>query len=90
MPVISATAAVSVSAGRIGGGALSATLAEVREMTAAMLDAEKEWLPQFQGNSLRPAPVVSIPEDVKPVEVPLDPALAIANRFGDLAERATE
>jgi len=31
--------------------------------------------------------VISIPEGVKPVDVPLDPALAIANRFTELAER---
>ena len=28
---------------------------------------------------------VEIPENVEPGEVPLDPALAIANRFGKLA-----
>ena len=62
------------------------TLAEIREMTAEMLEAEKQYLPQFEGASLRPAPVISIPADVTPVDVPLDPALAIANRFGKLAE----
>jgi alpha-galactosidase len=61
------------------------TLAEVREMTSEMLEAEREWLPQFKGKSLRPTPVISIPSNVKPVEVPLDPALAIAHRFGELA-----
>ena len=62
------------------------TLAEIREMTAEMLAAEAEWLPQFAGKKLRPTPVVSIPKDVKRVAVPLDPALAIANRFGKLME----
>ena len=62
------------------------TLKEVREMTQEMLSAEREWLPQFEGKSLRPAPTISIPKDVKRVDVPLDPALAIANRFGELAE----
>jgi len=66
------------------------TLAEIRDMTAEMLEAERQWLPQFEGKSLRPTPVISIPDDVKPVEVPLDPALAIANRFGELAERKTD
>jgi len=61
------------------------TLAEVREMTAAMLKAEAEWLPQFKGRKLTATPVISIPKNVKPVEVPTDPALAIANRFGKLA-----
>jgi len=63
------------------------TLAEAREMTAEMLEAEREWLPQFEGKTLRPTPAVSIPKDIKPVEVPLDPALAIANRFTKLAEQ---
>jgi len=62
------------------------TLAEVREMTAAMLEAERQWLPQFAGKSLRPTPTTVIPPDVKPVEVPTDPALAIANRFGKIAQ----
>ena len=63
------------------------TLAEVREMTAKMLEAEKKWLPQFEGKSLKKTPVISIPADVKPVEVPVDPALAVANRFGELASK---
>ncbi len=63
------------------------TLAEVREMTAEMLKAERKWLPQFKGKSLIKTPKVRIARDVKRVEVPLDPALAIANRFGTLAEQ---
>ena len=63
------------------------TLAEARRMTADMLEAEREWLPQFEGRGPRPTPTVVIPEDVKPVEVPLDPALAIVHRFQKLAER---
>jgi len=63
------------------------TLAEVREMTAEMLEAEREWLPQFEGRGLRPAPTIVIAKDTKPAEVPLDPALAIANRFTKLAEQ---
>ena len=63
------------------------TLEEIRNMTAEMLEAHREWLPQFKGKKLRSAPVVVIPKDIKAVDVPLDPALAIANRFGDLAQR---
>ncbi len=62
------------------------TLAEIREMTGEMLEAQRQWLPQFEGKTLRAAPTVSIPPDVKPVEVPLDPALAIVHRFDELAE----
>jgi len=63
------------------------TLAEAREMTREMLAAERKWLPQFAGKDLRPTPAVVIPKRVKPVEVPLDPALAIANRFTRLAQQ---
>ncbi len=62
------------------------TLREVREMTREMLQAEREWLPQFQGRELIAKPVIDVPRDVTPVDVPLDPALAIANRFGELAK----
>jgi hypothetical protein len=31
-------------------------------------------------------PAITIPKDVNPLEVPLDPALAIAHRFGKLAQ----
>jgi len=60
------------------------TLREVREMTAELLAAEAQWLPQFVGKRLCPTPPISVPADVKPVEVPLDPALAIGKRFGTL------
>ncbi len=63
------------------------TLNEVREMVAEMLAAEKKWLPQFAGKKLRATPLVKIPAKLKRVEVPVDPALAIANRFGELAQR---
>jgi len=65
------------------------TLEEIRRMTAEMLNAQRPWLPQFKGKTLRPTPVISIPKNVQPVDVPLDPALAIANRFGELASRVT-
>jgi len=62
------------------------TLKEIREMVGEMLEAEARWLPQFAGKTLRPAPAIVIPKNVKRREVPLDPALAIANRFGKLAK----
>ena len=61
------------------------TLTEIRSMVAEMFEAERRYLPQFAGRSLRPVPVISVPTDVQRQEVPLDPALAIANRFGTLA-----
>jgi alpha-galactosidase len=66
------------------------TLRESREMAAEMLEAEKEWLPQFEGKALRPMPKISVPKGVKPAEVPLDPALAIGKRFMTLIEQKTE
>ena len=66
------------------------TLREIREMCSEMLEAQREWLPDFEGKTIRPTPIISIPEDCQPVEVPLDPALAIANRFGELIERETD
>ena len=62
------------------------TLQEIREMVAEMLVAEQKYLPQFAGKTLRAVPTISIPKNVKRAEVPLDPALAIANRFGKLAQ----
>ncbi|MFH1568195.1 MAG: alpha-glucosidase/alpha-galactosidase, partial [Gemmatimonadota bacterium] len=65
------------------------TLAEARAMTAEMLDAEKEWLPQFKGRRPRPTPAVATAPADQRVDVPLDPALAIVHRFGELAEQKT-
>ncbi len=62
------------------------TLKEIRDMTAEMLEAEARWLPQFAGKELRPVPTISIPKNVRRRDVPLDPALAIANRFTKLAK----
>ena len=61
------------------------TLHEIREMCREMMEAEARWLPQFAGRALAPKPIISIPANAVPAEVPLDPALAIAHRFGKLA-----
>ncbi|MGH7146140.1 MAG: alpha-galactosidase [Planctomycetota bacterium] len=63
------------------------TLAEIRAMTQEMLTAEAQWLPQFQGKKLKATPTIEIPADVQAVDVPLDPALVIAHRFGELAAK---
>ncbi len=60
------------------------TLPEIREMAAELLEAQREWLPQFEGRAIRPVPTISIPADVVPAEVPVDPALSVAQRFGDV------
>jgi alpha-galactosidase len=61
------------------------TLDQIRCMTAEMLDAQRQWLPQFSGRALAARPAISTPPGMKGVDVPLDPALATANRFGELA-----
>ncbi|MDK2896039.1 MAG: alpha-galactosidase [Candidatus Atribacteria bacterium] len=61
-------------------------LHEIREMASEMLEAEKQWLPQFEGKSIRKTPIISIPKNVQRAEVPVDPALAIIHRFEKLAE----
>lgn len=63
------------------------TLREIRDMTRELLKAQEKWLPQFAGRQLRAAPAISVPAGTAGVSVPTDPALAIANRFGDLASR---
>ena len=62
------------------------TLDEIRKMVAEMLEAEAAHLPQFKGRSLRKIPAITVPANVKRQDVPVDPALAIANRFGTLAK----
>ena len=65
------------------------TLAEVRAMASEMLAAEARWLPQFAGKGLHPTPDIEVPPDVRPMDVPLDPALAIGKRFVTLIEQKT-
>jgi alpha-galactosidase len=62
------------------------TLKETRDMASEMLEAQRQWLPQFEGKHIRPTPIISIPKDLKRAKVPIDPALAIAMRFGELTK----
>ena len=64
------------------------TLKESRDMVAEMLQAETRWLPQFKGKKPRPTPIILTPPGTKHVDVPLDPALAVVHRFGELAHKA--
>ena len=61
------------------------SLKDVREMASEMLEAQRKWLPQFEGKKIFSTPTISIPKNVEPAEVPIDPALAIFARFGELA-----
>jgi alpha-galactosidase len=66
------------------------TLKEIRDMATEMMEAERQWLPQFAGKSIRPTPVISTPPGTRHQAVPLDPALAVVHRFGELAQKASE
>ena len=59
-------------------------LRQIREMCAEMLEAEREWLPDFAGKPLAAKPPIPVPPGTVPAEVPVDPALAINSRFGKL------
>jgi alpha-galactosidase len=41
---------------------------------------------QFEGKVIKPTPTIVIPQAVKRANVPIDPALAIFARFGELAQ----
>jgi len=60
------------------------TLKEIRDMTAEMFEAEAKWLPNFAGKNLKKLNYIDVLADTKPADVPVDPALAINNRFGKL------
>jgi alpha-galactosidase len=62
------------------------TLNDIREMANEMFEAEKAWLPQFEGKKIRPTPIISIPKNIKKATVPIDPALAILARFQELSQ----
>ncbi len=62
------------------------TLQEARDMAIELLESQREWLPQFDGKRIAPLGNIRTDGSTKGVPVPLDPALAIANRFGQLAE----
>ena len=62
------------------------TLKEIRDMVIEMFEAEERFLPKFGKKRPRTVHAVEIPEGTRGVDVPLDPALAVANRFGKLFE----
>ena len=61
------------------------SLQEIRNMTMELLESQSEWLPQFKGKKIRPLGDIKTSAQTKGVAVPIDPALAVANRFGKLA-----
>jgi alpha-galactosidase len=61
-------------------------LGQIRELAEEMLLAEAKWLDNFTDKKLAGKPRIVIPQNVQPVDVPVDPALAIANRFDALSK----
>ncbi|MCU6798267.1 hypothetical protein OB236_39680 [Paenibacillus sp. WQ 127069] len=43
-------------------------------------------VPQFAGRSVRQTPSIHIPANVQRADVPIDPALAVISRFGELSK----
>jgi len=66
------------------------TLKQIRDMCTEMLEAQRPWLPHFKGKKIEPKPAINIPKNCQPVDVPLDPALAIGKRFSTLVQQKTE
>jgi len=62
------------------------TLQEIRDMAREMLEAERQWLPQFAGRTVHPRPTIHIPQGITRAKVPIDPALAIVARFEELGQ----
>ena len=60
------------------------SLEETRNMVCDMFEAQKQLLPQFEGRSPKRYKKMIIPPNTKPVETPIDPALAISHRIARL------
>ena len=59
-------------------------LKQIRDMTAEMFEAEAQWLPQFKNKPLKKIEHITVSPGTAGAPVPVDPALAINNRFGKL------
>ena len=57
------------------------TLKEIRDMTGELFEIQKQWLPNFNGKKPRKLYDIPTPKGTEGVVVPLDPALAVANRL---------
>ncbi len=62
------------------------TLKEIRDLTIEMFEAQEQYLPHFKGKKPKKIYDIPTPEGTKGVEVPLDPALAVANRLVSMGE----
>ncbi|MDP7287589.1 MAG: alpha-galactosidase [Phycisphaerae bacterium] len=61
-------------------------LNDTRNMVREMFEAEAQWLPHFEGRAPKQVDIIEVPDGTTGVPVPLDPALAVANRFTKLAD----
>ena len=61
-------------------------LKEIRDLTIEMFDAQEKYLSHFKGKKPKKLYHIDTPDGTKGVEVPLDPALAVANRLVSLGD----
>ena len=66
------------------------SLREIREMTIEMIEAERQYLPHFEGQRLEAKSAIRIPEGTVAVETPLDPALAVVRHLRDLSNQSRD
>jgi alpha-galactosidase len=66
------------------------TLREIRDLAIELIEAERDYLPGFAGQSLRPKPAIHIPPGTEAVRTPLDPALAVVHHLKVLADKVRE
>jgi alpha-galactosidase len=57
------------------------SLEETCRMVGEMLEAEREWLPQYEGRDLPRRDPIRIPSGTQAVPTPIDPALATIHRI---------
>jgi alpha-galactosidase len=57
------------------------SLRETRDMTADLLEAQRELCPQYIDGALTRRPDIDVPAGTVGVETPIDPALATAHRL---------
>jgi len=61
-------------------------LKDTRDMVCELFQAHAKYLPHFEGRVPKSVEIIDVPEGTQGVPVPLDPALAVANRFTKLAQ----
>ena len=63
------------------------SLKQIRDMCIELIESEREYLGHFKGQVLRPKSSIHIPTGTRPVETPLDPALAVVHHLQGLGKK---